>query len=314
MNTRAIAVKVLPPVAKRRILHHRRQALDAVIELRLRTGHLGPLPTFLIIGFGKCGTTELYDRLLQHPNIHPSLRKEVNFFMYRYDKGIDWYRAHFAVPPNDEDQTPFAVGEASPGYVLNPFAPQRMTESVPDVKLIVLLRDPVARAYSHYHHRRRLGGEPLDTFEAALAAEGDRMRGERERVYSDPEYIGNFAWYIDSYVTQGIYADYLPQWLDTFPREQLLIVQSESFYRNSTTTLQEIIRFLELPEWTPPVHQGHKAFAYPPMRPDTKERLREFYIPHNERLFALLGADYGWNDQKSASPKPVTSVSGSNSG
>lgn len=294
MNTRAIAVKVLPPVAKRRILLHHRQILDAMIEVRIRAGRIGPLPSFLIIGIGKCGTTELYDRLLEHPNIHPSLRKEVNYFMHRHAKSVDWYRAHFAVPSNHENCEPFVVGEASPGYALNPYAPHRIMALVPDIKLIVLLRDPVARAYSHYHHRRRLGMEPLDSFEAALAAEPDRLRGEREGVYSDPNYTG-FAWYVYSYVTQGIYADYLPQWLDTFPREQLLVVQSEAFYRNPTTTLQSITRFLNLPEWTPAERHEHKAFAYPPMQSETKARLEEFFAPHNERLYRLLGTDYGWN-------------------
>jgi hypothetical protein len=308
MNARAIAVRVLPPVAKRRILHHRRQVIDAIVEFRVRGGRLGPLPSFLIIGVGKCGTTELYDRLLEHPNVHPSLRKEVNYFMYRHAKGVDWYRAHFATPPNHGNHEPFFVGEASPGYVLNPFAPQRIMDLVPNVKLIVLLRDPVARAYSHYHHQRRLGMESLDSFEAALAAEPDRLRGERERVYSDPDYQ-RFPYYADSYVTQGIYADYLPQWLNMFSKEQLLVIQSEVFYRNPTTTLKTVTEFLDLPDWTPTNRRGHKAFAYPAMRPETRERLREFYAPHNDRLYDLLGVNYRWSDQTETAPQPITSIS-----
>ncbi|HEX3721936.1 MAG TPA: sulfotransferase domain-containing protein [Nitrolancea sp.] len=312
MNARAFAIRTLPTTAVRHIFRHRRQAVDAMVRLRIRTGRLGPLPSFLVIGFGKCGTTELYDRLVEHPNVLPSLRKEINYFMYRYAEGVDWYRAHFAMPLMNGEKEPYVVGEASPGYAIDPFAPQRVADLIPNVKLIVLLRDPVARAYSHYHHERRLRMEPLDSFEAALAAEPERLRGERERVYSDPTYR-RFAWYLDSYVTQGIYADYLPQWLDVFPREQLLAIQSEAFFRDPATTLQTIVRFLELPDWTPPPHQGHKAFVYPPMRPEVKEKLREFYAPHNERLFALLDVDYGWNDWRNLTPKLETStfVSGS---
>ena len=298
MNKRQIAVKVLPAPAKRQILRYRRRTLDAIVQYRIRTGRLGPLPSFLIIGFGKCGTTELYDRLVEHPSIHPSLRKEVNYFMHRHQEGVAWYRAHFAVPNRKDTREPCLVGEASPGYVLNPFAPQRMAELVPDVKLIVLLRDPVARAYSHFQHQRRLGMEPLETFEAALDAEPERLRGERQRVHSDPGYQG-FAYYVDSYVNQGIYADYLPMWMNTFPRDQLLVVQSEKFYRETDATLRMITDYLEIPALPPTQGHRHKSFSYPPMKPETKARLQEFFAPHNERLFALLGTDFGWNSRAS---------------
>jgi hypothetical protein len=308
MHARAIAIKVLPSSTKVRMLRHRRQLIDALVALRVRTGRLGPLPSFLIIGFGKCGTTELYDRLLEHPNIHPSLRKEVNYFMYRFDKSTDWYRAHFAAPPAGSSSEQFVVGEASPGYVLNPFAPQRVKDTIPDVKIIVLLRNPVDRAYSHYHHRRRLGGEPLDTFEAALAAEPDRLRGEKERVFADPGYY-KFGWYTESYVTQGIYADFLPPWLDLFAKQQLLVVQSEDFFRDTEATLRNITSFIGLPDWAPEPQRQHKQFSYPKMRADTRARLQEIFAPHNERLFELLGADFGWNTPRGASStQPVAAV------
>jgi hypothetical protein len=307
MNSREIAVRVLPPKAKRRILRHYRQFCDAVVQVRIRTGHVGPLPSFLIIGFGKCGTTELYDRLVEHPNIRSAVRKEVNYFMYRHGEGEDWYRAHFPTPPTNDDHDPFVVGEASPGYVLNPFAPRRIMELVPNVKLIVLLRDPVARAYSHYNHMRRLGAEPLETFEQALEAEPDRLRGERERVYGDPNYRG-FAWYVRSYTTQGLYADYLPMWMDTFPREQLLIVQSEEFFRDQAATLQKITRLLELPDWPWARRRGHKAFSYPDMQSETRKHLEEFFAPHNERLYRLLGVDYGWNNQTKPNGSSISSI------
>jgi hypothetical protein len=303
-RARIVAIAVLPDRAKRRILRVQRQATDAAAALRLKTGRLGPLPSFLIIGFGKCGTTEMYDRLLEHPNIHPALRKEVNFFMGRYVRGVDWYRAHFPMPPRDAGHEPFVVGEASPGYVINPFTPDRIRETIPDVKLVVLLRNPVARAYSHYNHMRRLGAEALNTFEAVLAAEPKRLDGEREKVYSDP-YHQAFAWYTRSYVTQGFYADYLPQWLDAFPREQLLIVQSERFFREPTETLRSVTQFLDLPDWRPAEVHAHKAFSYPRMNPDTEARLQQIFAPHNEQLFDLLGIDYGWNEPRSADRRAI---------
>lgn len=297
MNSRAIAIKVLPVFAKRRMLFYQRRLVDRRVELRMRTGRLGPLPSFLIIGFGKCGTTELYDRLIEHPNIRPSLRKEVNFFMNRYDEGVAWYRAHFPVEHRGHNSDRFVVGEASPGYVINPFAPTRIRDVVPEIKLIVLLRDPVARAYSHFHHLRRIGGEPLPTFEEALSAEPERLWGERERVYADPNY-SRFAWYVHSYVTQGIYADFLPPWMEEFSTDQLLVVRSEDFFRDQVSTLRAITRFLELPDWAPRASRQHKAFSYQAMKSETRDQLRQVFAPHNERLFSLLGEDFGWNDER----------------
>lgn len=295
VNSRALAVRVLPSPVKRRILHHRRQALNVLIRRRIRSGRLGPPPTFLILGYGKCGTTELYDRLLEHPNVPPSLTKEVNYFIHQYRQGLDWYLAHFASALDRSEEGPIAVGEASPGYVCHPHAPDRIAELVPDVKLIVLLRDPVARAYSHYHHQRRLGYEPLPTFEEAVEAEPDRIRGETERMRDDPTYRG-FDWYMYSYLEQGIYANHLPWWLDRFPRENLLILQSESFYRDTAATLRDITAFLGLPDWAPRESKDHKSFHYPRMKPETRARLQEYFAPHNERLYAMLGVDYGWSD------------------
>ena len=295
MNTRELAVKVLPPRVKRRILHHRRDVLDAIINYRIRTGQLGPLPSFLIIGFGKCGTTYLYERLQQHPNIYPSLRKEVNYFIFRYDESVDWYRAHFASACGHSGNGLVVTGEASPGYVLNPGAPRRIAELLPEVKLVVLVRDPVERAYSQYQHQRRLGVEDLPTFEAALDAEADRLRGKKERLLSDPDYREEYSWYTRSYRTQGIYADYLEPWLELYRRDQLLIIPSGTLYRDASSTLQAITSFLGLPGWKPEIPERHRSFSYPAMNPDTRARLKEFYAPHNERLFAMLGVNYGWN-------------------
>lgn len=295
MNTRALAVKVLPPTVKRRMLHHRRQALDALIAYRIRSGRLGPLPSFLILGYGKCGTTELYDRLVEHPQIASSLTKEVNYFSHQYGRGLPWYRAHFTTARGQGVGGPLVSGEASPGYVCNPHAPGRIAEVVPEAKLIVLVRNPVDRAYSQYHHQRRLGFEPLPTFEAAIAAEPDRVRGEAERMEHDPSYHG-FNKFMYSYLGHGIYADHLPRWLEAFPPDQLLVLQSEGFYRNTSATLRQVTSFVGLSDWTPRESTGHKAFRYPKMNPVTRAQLEEFFAPHNERLFDLLGVNYGWNN------------------
>jgi hypothetical protein len=289
-----VAVKVLPPVVKRTILQNRRRVVDGFIKGRTLSGRLGPLPNFLIIGFGRCGTTYLHDRLLEHPNVRPALVKEIDFFTSNYDKGVDWYRAHFASALNWRGDGPVAVGDASVGYVVGPRVPQRVASLLPDVKIVVMVRNPVDRAHSHFHHNRRLGIEPLASFQDAIDAEAERLAFLRAQP-SDGARINGYGHVHFSYLTQGFYADYLGRWLDVFPREQVMVVQSEEFYRDPSDTLQGITGCLGLPNWCPRDYAGHKQFSYPKMIPETRSRLTGLSRPHNERLFAMLGEDYGWN-------------------
>src|SRR5439155_957892 len=123
------------------------------------------------------------------------------------------------------------TGEASPYYLFHPRVPKRVRELLPSVKLIVLLRNPCDRAYSHYHHEVRLGVEALP-FEAAIEREGERLRGEPEKLLaSDTYYSFNHQHY--SYLARGVYIDQLLAWRgDLFPKEQLLILRSEDPYAN----------------------------------------------------------------------------------
>lgn len=294
MNTRQVAVKVLPPLVKRTILQNRRRVLDGFIKCRTLSGRLGPLPTFLIIGFGRCGTTYLYDRLLEHPNVRPALVKEIDFFTSNYAKGVDWYRAHFASALDWRGDGPIAVGEASVGYVVGPRAPYRVESLLPDVKIIVMVRNPVDRAYSHFYHNRRLGIEPLSSFEEAIDAETERLAFLTTQPPGSSR-INGYGHVHFSYLTQGFYANYLERWLDVFPRERLMVVQSEEFYRDPSGTLHGVTDYLGLPDWRPQDYAGHKQFSYPKMSPETRSRLTEISHPHNERLFAMLGEDYVWN-------------------
>ena len=120
-----------------------------------------PQINFTIIGAQKSGTSSLYYYLEEHPNISVSIKKELHFWSLHYEKGQDWYRSHFLPIPEGEF---WQTGEASPTYLDSPETPERMYREFPDMKLIVLLRNPVSRAISHYHHWVRLKKEsrPLD--------------------------------------------------------------------------------------------------------------------------------------------------------
>jgi hypothetical protein len=294
---RQVAVKVLPAPVKRSILRNQRRYLRTVVKYRQLTNQIGPLPHYLVIGGQRCGSTYIHDRLCEHPNIVPPLTKEINFFSIAYRRGEDWYRGFFSKEAEDDpgrtNGNRMITGEAS-GYVFHPLAPPRIAKHLPDAKLILLLRNPVKRAYSHYQHMRRVGQEDVETFEEAIALEPERMRGETEREINDDPYF-SYHRHHHSYLTRGIYADQLEWWFDAIPRERFMIFASEEFYSDLATVLRKVTDFLELPDWTPAVHKPPKQFGYEPLKDETRRELEEYFRPHNERLYEMLGVDLGWN-------------------
>jgi Sulfotransferase domain len=257
------------------------------------------LPDFIIIGAAKAGTTSLYGWLSGHPYVAPASTKEVHFFDYNFFRGKDWYRAHFPLESSRaeferEHGRPFLTGEASPSYISHYWAPQRIARMLPSVKLIVLLRNPVDRAYSQFSMSQREGEEELDSFEEALAKEDERLDGERARCMADSRYN---SWPIGcwSYLMRSRYAEQLERWLPLFPREQFLFLDSEALARRPEQTLQGVYDFLGLPgdesRELPFLHTG----SYDPLPADVRERVSAYFRPHNERLYELLGIDFGWN-------------------
>jgi Sulfotransferase domain len=247
-----------------------------------------PLPDFLIVGAQKAGTTALYAYLRWHPGITGPSWKEVSFFDRHYRRGISWYRGQFPLRSRGK-----LVGEASPGYLFHPLGPERVAATVPGVRLIALLRDPVDRALSHYHHEVALGREPL-SFEEALGAEEERTRGEEARMIREPGYFSH-AWWDHTYVARGRYAEQLERWLAAFPREQLLVLASEELSRDPAGMYARVLDFLGVP--------AHDLHAYPrvyrqeygEMRQETRQRLAEIFARPNRRLYDLLGRDLGWS-------------------
>ena len=140
----------------------------------------------------RCGTGAVHHALGSHPGIHASDRKEIRFFDVRYGNGEAWYRRHF---PTDtqaralEEQTgrSLPIGESTPAYVFHPAVPARLKRMVPDARLVVLVREPVARAVSHYHLAVRKRWEDL-SFEEAIEREPERLAGVEERQLADPEF------------------------------------------------------------------------------------------------------------------------------
>src|SRR5947207_4592318 len=282
----------------------RQAARISAIEKLYRgaSSHLRLVPDFLIIGTQRGGTTALYHYLKTHPCIHGTTGTDTHFFDKKFQQGVSWYRAHF--PTRFEKAyarlvsgQAFVTGEASSSYLAYPHAHRRAARLLPRVKLIVLLRNPVDRAFSQYCHALELGHETLP-FEEAIAAEEQRIGREREKIARD-EYYYSDAFKHLSYMSRGIYVDQLRAWMRLFPREQFLILKSEDFYADPAATFKRVSAFLNLPEVEPRLNkQEYKQYAhntyYERMDPAPRQRLLEYFQPHNARLYQLLGTDFGW--------------------
>ncbi len=260
------------------------------------------LPDFLIIGAQRGGTTSLYNYLQAHPCFELPTTKELHFFDRKFHRGLAWYRAHF--PTYLEkcfaqriQGRAFLTGEATPNYLFHPLVSRRVAEVLPCVKLIVLLRNPVDRAFSHYHHILDLGYEHLP-FAETIQREEERIGRERERILTN-EHYGSYVYEHFSYMSRGKYIEQLQTWMRLFSREQFLILKSEDFYTNPPHVLQQILAFLDVPEaqWNLSLRdyvQYNRKTAFH-MDAAQREQLLEYYKPYNARLYDFLGIDFGWD-------------------
>ena len=215
------------------------------------------MPNFFIVGAQKAGTTSLYHYLNQHPQVYMSPRKEPHFF-----EGMDSEfrrpgRRNAPVDDLAEYQALFegaagerAIGEASASYLYSPRAPGLIKDSVPDARIIAILRSPADRAYSNYLHVVQVGREPLGCFAEALQAEESRMRGRWGPL-----------WY---YKDKGFYYAQVKRYFDTFGRDRVGIWLYEDLRYDAPGTLGEVFRFLGVDEsFVPDASVEHNPSGVP---------------------------------------------------
>jgi hypothetical protein len=256
---------------------------------------MGALPDFLVIGTMKGGTTFFYHLLSQHPYIERAAAKELHYFDTLFDEGLEWYRRSFPTPRLKEGRRTI-TGEATP-YLNHSLAPERVARVVPQARLIALLRNPVDRAYSHYHHDVKKGLETR-RFEEAIEAEEARLRGKMDKVLED-EHLASANQQHSSYLSRGVYVDQLLRWSEFFSKEQMLVLKSEDFFARPQDVLDLAFDFLSLPEWELEASQivpkrRKKGIYEQEMDPVTRRYLEEYFEPHNKRLYGFLGKDFGW--------------------
>ena len=254
---------------------------------KLPMNDLAVPPDFLIIGVQKGGTTSLYNYLIQHPQVAAANHKEVHFFDLNFDKGIEWYKSQFS---NSTEGDRLLTGEASPYYIFHPRVAERVYDLFPQIKIILLLRNPIERAISHYYYYVKIGCENL-SLEAAIAAEPQRLAGEIEKLIANETYY-SYNHQHHAYLSRGIYADQLSNWLKFFPKEQMLILKSEDLYTNPAATFNTTLEFLNLPPHQLENYEKYNAGEYPPIREEMYQQLTAYFQPHNQRLAELLGTNF----------------------
>jgi hypothetical protein len=284
---------------------HRLQPLRR--RWREATAPFRVLPDFVIVGAQKAGTTSLYAYLRAHRQVLPAAAKEVHFFdTCAWDAGPDAYRANFPLRAHmwlahRLRRARVITGEATPYYLYHPLAAERLSVTAPNTKIVILLRDPVERTLSHYWHEVRGKRETLSVREA-LEAEEDRLRGRSEALAAGAPPCEHLEHRNFSYRARSRYSPQVARYLDLFPPEQILVLQSEKLFGDDPQAKARLAQFLDLPPLTRPFVAENVGTSRPKASTETDVRqlLAREMADDQQALRALLGEDLRWEDRTTA--------------
>jgi hypothetical protein len=285
------------------------EPVKAVVHLGSRsygrlTAEQRMLPSFLICGGQRCGTTSMYRALAAHPAVLKAvLHKGVHYFDVGYDRGPRWYRGHFptyrqAARIERDLGVPVQTFESSPYYMYHPHAMTRIATDLPAVKLVVLVRDPVERAYSQHAHEVARGFETEPDFATALKLEPERLRGVTEELLADPSHY-SFAHQHHAYRARGEYVRYLRRMAEHIGRDRIHVVDSHEFFRVPKPAYDAVLNFLGLPrppevDAAYPAFEQHNARPRVPLSDDLRAELTSHFAPYDDQLAEWLGRTPSW--------------------
>jgi hypothetical protein len=259
-------------------------------------------PDFLLVGAKRGGTTSLWKYLTEHPDVLPMFpRAEKHKGLYYFDEGFGrgetWYRSHFPMRAHvarraRRSGNRTVVGEATPYYLYHPLAPERAHAAVREAAILVVLRDPVERAYSHYKERVRNQTEPL-SFADAIAAEPARLAGEAERIVAEPGYV-SFAHRHQSYADQGRYAPMLERWFAAYGRDRVHVEISEEMYADPQATYDRVTDRIGIARHRLADTSAHNAEPDQDLDPTVRAHLTELLAPAVAATETVLGRELPW--------------------
>ncbi|GAA1688010.1 hypothetical protein GCM10009765_41850 [Fodinicola feengrottensis] len=255
------------------------------------------LPTFLVVGAQRAGTTTLHRLLSGHPAISPPLfHKGTNFFDLWYDRGWSWYRGHFPVRSLARARTHSAepvTFESSGYYMFHPLAAGRIARDLPETRLVALVRDPVERAYSAYRHEFARGFETEADFGRALELEDERLLGEEHRIREDPAYQ-SFGHRHHAYARRSLYTPQLRRLRDAVSPDRLFTLDADAFFAEPEKQFVRLQEWLGLPVWIPEVFPKLNARPGRPLPTDLRQRLMNGFEAADQELVEFLGDVPSW--------------------
>ncbi len=271
-------------------------------------------PDFFILGGQKCGTTALADFLTKHPDVVGVKDKEAHFFHRDqvHARGQAWYAAQF--PGRAAFRSGARLFDATPCYLYHHGTAERIRDYAPDARMLVMLRNPVARAWSAYvmvrHVRENFRNHVMRKI---LLDANPEQRDPMVRLYyaeTFPEFgelveqeiawveAGDTSTTETSFVRRGLYAEQLERYFKVFPRDRLMIVEDRELRNQREVVMSKVAQFLGLRpiQWKADrlVDKNVRNYSEKP-DPKVVERLHQFFKPHNERLFDLLGRRFDWD-------------------
>jgi len=242
-------------------------------------------PEFLIIGTMKGGTTVLYDFICKHPNVATASQKEIHYFSLNYTKGEEWYQEYFKQKKSDT-----IIGEASPTYfdmATTPIIPNIIKNDLPDVKIIVIVRDPIERALSHYNHfckvnkikkLQDMGPERFFNMPYANAIKGTTQ--EDTWLY----HVLNFSCYCNKYkIYRSIFGD------------NLLVLTNDELRQKPYETMEKVQSYLSLDSFSSDIYEQVKYSAgttLDQISVETQRKLGKFLYPDYEMFCKAAGVEF----------------------
>ena len=256
------------------------------------------LPDFLIAGFNRSGTHSLFEYIGQHPNIKNASRREIHYFTLSYWRGLNWYKSYFPTKIykkqfENKNRTKLLTGEATPHYIFHPLAIKRIKQLLPNVKLIIILRNPIDNAYSHYQHYK-IAGIEKDTFEEAIKQDKQRYKILEHLYNSDQVKEHSLTQVKMPYVSYATYVNHIKRLLQIFPRKQILFIKNTELNENPQVVLKHIFDFLEIKQEKIKDLKKHNIGKYENMKSKTRYELSEYFKRYNEELEELLEMKFNW--------------------
>ena len=241
------------------------------------------LPDYLILGETKCGTTSLFNYLIQHPDIidtkgnHEKYdaeynTKEIRYFDRHYDKDLNWYESCFYEMKEGQ-----ITGEATPMYFYRTISIKRIKNVLPDAKFIVLLRNPSDRLFSNFFHNCKW------------------VPGFKEKYANFYEFWNKVHDTDIHLIERGIYYFTIIKWLEQFNINQFCFIKSEDLFIKPEATYNKVLNFLNVSRFKLREFKIYRKNDYPQIDDAMKKKVEEFYRCYNKKLKLLLNIPIDWN-------------------